>query len=482
MVLRIYDQNHSYDFSKSVVKGGRRTYVAPKKMSSSLPVSSSRSHNSPSSTRWSPGQNRSYGGKVQSGKSYSGMIYGGKATSNSPLLDVRFSPQTHILRTNKGRQIAFSSNLIPRKTKKIVEKRKPKALNVTEFFENSPTTVGIRQFEDLVYKSSYNQFDGLQQVAVRILLGSSNICQEAFANMVQEVKQQKEMREKCGPVPSASRELRDHWSGDFGLALFCPLDETAFLPIEKHSSIRSDSHATAATTPLHEDESDSCDDDDDDDDDVSFAHDKDLLEFPSLLSKDQIKKLQEKLPAFAKLMTWTRVYSLLRDGCCFETMLTKCRMHTNSIVVIKTTTGDLLGGYVDQPWSRHDTMRSSQRSKSFYGGGSSFLFASNPDTTENTNTDALQFYRWTGENNYSQICDVDKGILGMGGGGAFGWIVEDNFCKGSTGPSGTFNNPSLLKGALGGTFDILDVEIYGFKSMSETFSCSSFSSLGSLGI
>lgn len=477
MVLRSYDQNYTYDFSKSVVKGGPRKYVAPKKIGSSTSKVSSNSYIKTGSpgTRWSPGhgQGRSYGGIARGNKSYNGMIYGGNTNSNSPLLDVRYSPQNNKLRTNKGRQITFSSNLIPRKS----NKKKEKPLDVAGFFEKeSQTTVDIKQFEKFVYRSTCSQFDGLQQLVVRVLLGSSEICKEAFANMVQEVKRQKEMKEKCGPVPSANRALRDHWSGDFGLALFSPLDESAFVPIDKNLSIRSDSHATASTTPLHEDESDSGDDDDD----VSFALDKHLAEFPRLLSNDQIKTLQERLPAFAKLMTWTRLYSLLRDGCSFETMIEKCKMYTNSIVVIKTTTGDLLGGFVDQPWSRHDTMKNVQKTRAFYGGGSSFLFASNPDTTDKI--DCLQIYRWTGENNYSQICDVDKGILGMGGGGAFGWIVEDNFCKGSTGPSGTFNNPCLLKGAVGGTFDILDLEIYGFKSMSENFSCSSFSSLGSLGI
>jgi len=177
-------------------------------------------------------------------------------------------------------------------------------------------------------------------------------------------------------------------------------------------------------------------------------------------------------------MTWSRCYSIARDGCSFHTFLHRCEKFQNTLVVIKTTTGDILGGFADSAWSERTNSSPRKNSKGFYGGGTCFLFATNPDLFEGEidydasrpmknidERERLHLYKWSGDNLYSQVCDVGKGKIAMGGGGSFGWIIQDDFAYGSTGRSSTFMNPPLTKG--GGSFDILDLEVYGFKSMTD---------------
>jgi len=221
-------------------------------------------------------------------------------------------------------------------------------------------------------------------------------------------------------------------------------------------------------------------------------NDPDMELYPPVLSIDQMKEINRRaLPPSVRLMTWKRAYSLKRDGDYFGTFYDKCSYYKHTLIVIKTTDGDLLGGYADTPWGEKTRPAGTglRRSSSFFGSGKAFLFATSPDCSEEEKqekdydrrpSDSMHFYMWTGENEYSQICDVEKGSMGMGGGGSFGWFVQDDFTVGSSGRCYTFRNPPLTKGN-DGSFYIVDVEVYGFSSLSERLSsgklsCSSFGS------
>lgn len=56
----------------------------------------------------------------------------------------------------------------------------------------------------------------------------------------------------------------------------------------------------------------------------------------------------------------------------------------------------------------------------------------------------------------------------MGGGGAFGLIVNESFSHGTTGRCSTFGNEPLVPD-LGGTFEVMNFEVYGFKSLAESY-------------
>mmetsp|Transcript_35084 Transcript_35084/g.76804 ORF Transcript_35084/g.76804 Transcript_35084/m.76804 type:complete len:353 (+) Transcript_35084:204-1262(+) len=321
---------------------------------------------------------------------------------------------------------------------------------------------------------------------------------------------------------SASRSLRKSWKGDIGLALFSPLDITLDNGSsggdgirENHTSVSS-AAASELTCPAAEPFTDTDHDETDEDEDnnhnshycanemdeqgeheepvlLSYEDCATLASSPRLLSPRMMAQIRDGLHSTAQIMRWYRPYSLSRDGDSFHTMMQKCTGYNHTIVVCKTAKGDILGGYADTPWRLG--------SRQFFGSGRAFLFATNPDmkdeekdwdhlsrkkmrrkscqsssvTSDNgalivddindheTDGEFVYLFKWTGNNTYSQVCSAETGQLAMGGGGAFGFIVQEHFSKGSTGHCSTFNNPRLT-GDSGGCFDIVDLEVYGLKS------------------
>uniref|UniRef100_A0A7S3V429 TLDc domain-containing protein n=1 Tax=Chaetoceros debilis TaxID=122233 RepID=A0A7S3V429_9STRA len=293
---------------------------------------------------------------------------------------------------------------------------------------------------------------------------------EKAAREVQSEKESIEMRESCtenskhetSGLRDGIRRLIDIGIGDIGLALFIPLNWEAFEPLKE--SKESDDSSSAPS--------------EEEDDDIMFAPDEGLESYPPILSQQQFNEISKILPPAVSIMTWKRAYSLSRDGDFFQTMYKKVGRFQHTLIVIKTDEGDILGGYADTPWSRGV---SAVRTTTFFGGGRAFLYSTGPDLTDGEMAEEQKYwkpnqsifsYRWTGENDYSQICDLKKGTIGMGGGGAFGFYVQEDFTVGSSGSCFTFRNPPLTK-TDGGQFKIVDFEVYGFSSLAESYSISS---------
>lgn len=185
---------------------------------------------------------------------------------------------------------------------------------------------------------------------------------------------------------------------------------------------------------------------------------------PYILSKEVMKKIAcQALPVSLLFNKWKRIYSLVRDGDSFYTMLRHVKGHEKTLLVIRSVKGEIFGGFADTQW---EVQHYRKVGGGFYGGGQSVLYS--VIEKEGTGTEPKQedviVYKWTGANRFCQICDHDKKMLAMGGGGedgAFGLCVVDDFNRGSTGKCATFANESLLRDG-GEDFDILDVEIWGF--------------------
>ena len=205
---------------------------------------------------------------------------------------------------------------------------------------------------------------------------------------------------------------------------------------------------------------------------------------PPILTLHQIKELHNRgLPPPTRLMTWIRIYSLAHHGDSFRHVMEKCGHYPHTLIVFKTKVGHILGGYAESPW---DTTKDTKHR--YFGGRRAFVFASHPHWSSEEQVmyqkqfwrkdkgDSLYIFPWSGTNDYIQICDWKKGAMGMGGGesvasnctrGSFGWLVQDNFTVGSSGFCETFSNPPLNHED--GKFEIVDMDIYGFESMSMTF-------------
>lgn len=208
-----------------------------------------------------------------------------------------------------------------------------------------------------------------------------------------------------------------------------------------------------------------------------------LQDCPRILSMEMLQQLHDQgLPESLQMCRWERCFAIGRDGDSFYTLLERCNQYQRTFVVIQTTAGHVLGGYAAMPWKKRN-----QISNTYFGTGQSFLFASHPegkaqdnliDCTDNTlsssssSSSPLILYRWTGSNDFCQICDPEEGRLGMGGGSDFGFLVQDDLQRGRTGPCGTFGNPALTTDY----FEIQALEIYGLRPFGESISSSSVGS------
>ena len=334
-----------------------------------------------------------------------------------------------------------------------------------------------------------------------------NSIEDVVKKLSVEYENRREKNHRNDSLRRDEERMKDMWVGDFGLTLFLPFDVDTFDCkanidlVEEVSTIGHDvdldSYLSLSDNESNSNESavSECSFNE-----VIVDVEQEAEQIPNILSIDQMNEINRRgLPASVQLMTWKRAYSLRRDGDYFGTMFDKCCFFKHTLIVIKTIEGDIIGGYADTPWVEQKKSSSFQRSHSmtFFGSGHTFLFATSPDLTDeertkelkarSTSRDKMYFYHWSGENDYNQIIDTERGLLGMGGGGGeFGFFIQRDFTVGSTGRSETFLNPPLVKSD-GGNFKILDLEVYGFASMSERMSPNpyrssmSYSSFGSIG-
>ena len=178
---------------------------------------------------------------------------------------------------------------------------------------------------------------------------------------------------------------------------------------------------------------------------------------------DEISK--HVLPETIAYCRWRRLYGLGRDGDSFDGCLRIIGSEKRTLMVVRTTKGDIFGGYADAPW--HSRQNSS--TAKFYGSASSCLFSFNSNlgkdsTSSSPPSCAIRVYRWTGKNRYIQVCDVSNKMLAFGGGGdkgAFGLCLQEDFERGTTGHCETFDNEPLCAQ---GNFDVVDVEFWEFQT------------------
>mmetsp|Transcript_23729 Transcript_23729/g.34547 ORF Transcript_23729/g.34547 Transcript_23729/m.34547 type:complete len:512 (+) Transcript_23729:119-1654(+) len=207
-----------------------------------------------------------------------------------------------------------------------------------------------------------------------------------------------------------------------------------------------------------------------------------MEQIPYILTKSQMLSIAKKvLPPSMAYCRWKRVYSLLRDGDAFDAFLRLVHKEQRTLLVIKTSKGDVFGGYAETAW---EVMHRRENSGGFYGSAQACLFkllkknVSNDDCATSAdangynddigrqqlqNSNDINVYRWTGRNRYIQLCDSTHKMIAFGGGGtegSFGLTVEDDFRRGSTGYCDTFGNDALCHD--GEDFDVIDLECWGF--------------------
>lgn len=168
---------------------------------------------------------------------------------------------------------------------------------------------------------------------------------------------------------------------------------------------------------------------------------------------------QNSLPPMLRFAKWKRVFSLLRDGSSFLTAMNNCRAEKATIIAVETTAGEIFGCFANNKWE------APQGALRFFGSGECFVFRA----TESKIILPAEVYKWTGQNSLFQLLENETGKLAMGGGGAdgaFAFCLEDDFQRGTTGSTATFDNPPLTES---GAFEVMNVEIYGFVNEFDDF-------------
>jgi len=216
----------------------------------------------------------------------------------------------------------------------------------------------------------------------------------------------------------------------------------------------------AGTTKTNNDGccSDGLDDDDSDKSASLVLSVPDAVSCPVVLTMDLFLELSLALPWSLQHRTWERCFCIARDGDSIQHMLRLCQPYHQTLLVVQTTKGQVFGAFCTGKWQLSTTQ--SRKNGTYYGNGQSFLFS--------CHNQKASIYKWSGKNEYCQLCQLEQNRIAMGGDGDFGLILEDNFSKGHTGYCATYANPPLVQ-ENDGHFQIQAMELYGAKPFSLLF-------------
>jgi len=271
-----------------------------------------------------------------------------------------------------------------------------------------------------------------------------------------------ELLEGSHPESKQRRKRSLKLYGSMGTALFSPLDAVHEAHFDDDSLSSQDCYNKEDDSPA---------DDDSDTSSMSslplFEEEHEDVTVAPILSISIKKQIHSQLPFTLQYQRWSRIYCTSRDGDSFVTFLTKVKNYPKTLLAVKTSCGEIFGGYADCCWEQQN--KSSCCGGCYYGTGQSFLFSVCDD---GNNIPKTQVYRWTGLNPYWQYINCPGERIAMGGGGhdsSFGFCLQDYFTRGSTGHCDTYGNPPLVahdvRGADsdGGYYEVLDFEVYGFS-------------------
>ena len=165
-----------------------------------------------------------------------------------------------------------------------------------------------------------------------------------------------------------------------------------------------------------------------------------------ILNRERMILIHTYLPVMHQFEPWALLYSLYDHGADMITFYNRVQGYQKTVLVVETENGEVFGGYASGEWKVSTT---------YCGNGQSFLF-------KFTDCGAMQYYKWTEENDFFMRCSSDQIAMG-GGGDGFGFVLDKDFLTGGSSKCLTFNNDPLTSDAQG-VFNIVNVEVFGFAS------------------
>jgi len=175
-----------------------------------------------------------------------------------------------------------------------------------------------------------------------------------------------------------------------------------------------------------------------------------LFEIPVLnqdskiLNDDLLKVLTLWLPErYQFSSTWFLSYGTAQHGISLNTFFRRMEnCEGASLCIIKTTGGEIFGGFAAEQWVKRDD---------YYGNGETFLFSLSPNPAR---------YNWTEKNSFFQYSSSDCIAFGGGVSGRFGLWIDREFETGNSTFCHTFDNSPLAKEEF---FQIIHVEFWCFE-------------------
>ncbi|KMZ69391.1 Oxidation resistance 1-like protein [Zostera marina] len=166
------------------------------------------------------------------------------------------------------------------------------------------------------------------------------------------------------------------------------------------------------------------------------------------ISSTLFEFLQSSLPNIVKGCRWVLLYSTLKHGMSFRTLLRKStELPGLCLLVSGDKQGAVFGGLLDGP------LKPTAKRK-YQGTSQTFLFT--------TLYGQPRLFRATGANRFYYLCVND--MLAFGGGGKFGLSLDEDMLHGSSGPCDTFGNLCLAHEP---EFELKNVELWGFTHISK---------------
>merc|ERR1712194_407625 len=182
-----------------------------------------------------------------------------------------------------------------------------------------------------------------------------------------------------------------------------------------------------------------------------------------LLTPTQMTALRAAvIPAALQHRPWKRIYSLTRDGDSFvafqrimEEWNRKQQGDSSTLLVVKTTSGDMIGGFADVPLVplASSTIGSAARSCLF-----------KVRTLQGGDKPVVEVYGKQLSASKKILCHTTRRMIAFGGGtsdggtdAGFGLCLGDGFARGTTARCAAFQSEPLVSDR-DGVFAILDVE------------------------
>ncbi|OQV17692.1 hypothetical protein BV898_08150 [Hypsibius exemplaris] len=176
-----------------------------------------------------------------------------------------------------------------------------------------------------------------------------------------------------------------------------------------------------------------------------------------ILTDDQFESIWLFLPARYQIGRFSQlVFTTIDDGVSIRTLLDRVKGYAASLLVVKTSDGDVFGAFCSEDWAKRYEMKSEL---SFFGTGESFLFTCLPRS---------RVYPWVGWT--SKVGDIpstyqclfmaanSSTIVIGGGGGGCGLRFNSDLSRGRSETCSTFENQPLC---VAGDFLTSTLEVYG---------------------